>query len=169
MQVQEAVENVLEALGNVGDLLGGVGVFVTLIYLALQIRQNTRSSRSEAYQAAVVATSAWTQQIGTDSASTRILQAGIYDYESLNALEQAQFSLMMNAFFRNLENIHFQFASGAIDELLWSGWAHRINTLAGGPGVRAWWAEARDAFSRDFQHAVDEAERAGPPVPPPSA
>ena len=73
----------LEALGNIGDLLGGVGVFVTLIYLAVQIRQNTIASRSEAYQAAVVATSAWTQDVGTDSDSTRILQAGIYDHESL--------------------------------------------------------------------------------------
>jgi hypothetical protein len=158
----------LEALGNIGDLLGGVGVFVTLIYLAVQIRQNTIASRSEAYQAAVVATSAWTQDVGTDSDSTRILQAGIYDHESLGPLEQAQFSLMLAAFFRNLENIHFQFASGAIDENLWAGWANRIATLAGGPGVQAWWEISKDSFSQSFQDVVDHAEKAAPPIPPPA-
>ncbi len=33
----------LEDLGNLGEFLGSIGVIVSLIYLALQIRQNTRS------------------------------------------------------------------------------------------------------------------------------
>ena len=33
----------LDALGNLGDFIGGIGVLVTLIYLASQIRQNTSS------------------------------------------------------------------------------------------------------------------------------
>ena len=48
----------LEDLGNIGDFLGGIGVVVTLIYLALQIRQNssqlvqnTKAVQSTAYQA----------------------------------------------------------------------------------------------------------------------
>ena len=32
----------LEALGDLGDFLGGIGVMITVIYLALQIRHNTR-------------------------------------------------------------------------------------------------------------------------------
>jgi hypothetical protein len=33
---------VLEDLGNLGDFLGGIAVIATLIYVAIQIRQNTR-------------------------------------------------------------------------------------------------------------------------------
>ena len=40
----------LDALGNIGDFLGGIGVVVTLLYLASQIRQNTRSLRASAHQ-----------------------------------------------------------------------------------------------------------------------
>ena len=40
----------LEALGNLGDLIGGIGVIVTLIYLAIQIRQNTIEVRNAAVQ-----------------------------------------------------------------------------------------------------------------------
>ena len=32
----------LEDLGNIGDFVGGIGVVATLVYLVLQIRQNTR-------------------------------------------------------------------------------------------------------------------------------
>ena len=31
----------LEALGNIGDFVGGIGVVATLVYLVIQIRQNT--------------------------------------------------------------------------------------------------------------------------------
>ena len=40
----------IENLGNIGDLIGGVGVFVTLVYLATQVRQNTRSHRLASIQ-----------------------------------------------------------------------------------------------------------------------
>ena len=32
-----------EAIGAVGETVGGIGVIVTLIYLAIQVRQNTRN------------------------------------------------------------------------------------------------------------------------------
>ena len=31
----------LDELGNLGDFIGGVAVLVTLVYLAIEIRQNT--------------------------------------------------------------------------------------------------------------------------------
>jgi hypothetical protein len=40
----------LEDLGNLGDFIGGLAVIVTLFYLAVQIRQNTRMLRSAGEQ-----------------------------------------------------------------------------------------------------------------------
>ena len=40
----------LEALGNIGDFVGGVAVIVTLIYLAMQIRQNTAALHAASRQ-----------------------------------------------------------------------------------------------------------------------
>ena len=39
-----------EAIGAIGETAGAVGVIVTLIYLAIQVRQNTRSSRLASFQ-----------------------------------------------------------------------------------------------------------------------
>ena len=36
----------LQDLGNIGEFLGSIGVIVTLIYLAIQIRQNTKAARA---------------------------------------------------------------------------------------------------------------------------
>jgi hypothetical protein len=39
-----------EAIGAVGETLGALGVIVTLVYLAGQLRQNTRALRSASYE-----------------------------------------------------------------------------------------------------------------------
>ena len=54
----------LEALGNIGDFLGGIGVVVTLVYLAAQIRQNTAQLRSNAEGARVAALDETTRSLG---------------------------------------------------------------------------------------------------------
>ena len=37
-----------EAIGAIGEVAGAVAVFASLVYLALQIRQNTRAIRGSA-------------------------------------------------------------------------------------------------------------------------
>ena len=39
-----------EAIGAIGEVLGAVGVIASLIYLAIQVRQNTRSVEAATYQ-----------------------------------------------------------------------------------------------------------------------
>lgn len=36
-------------MGNLGDAVGGIGVIVTLLYLALQTRKNTRAVRAASF------------------------------------------------------------------------------------------------------------------------
>ena len=39
-----------DAIGAIAELLGAVGVIASLVYLATQMRQNTRAMRASAYQ-----------------------------------------------------------------------------------------------------------------------
>jgi hypothetical protein len=148
----------LDALGNIGDFLGGIGVVITLIYLATQIRQNTKSSRTESYQAAVAAISHWTRHVGTNPASARIVDAGSRDFDALPPEERVQFNLMMAGLVRNLENIHYQFTHGAIDESAWAGWANRTHSILEPAGARAWWRTQEVAYSSEFRRLVNEHE-----------
>ncbi len=40
----------LETLGDLGDFVGGIGVLITLVYLAFQIRRNTATTRVQTVQ-----------------------------------------------------------------------------------------------------------------------
>ena len=43
--------NIME-LGTIGELMGGVAVLVTLVYLAVQVRQNTNAIKVSSYRSA---------------------------------------------------------------------------------------------------------------------
>ena len=40
----------LEDLGNIGEFVGAIAVVMSLLYLAIQIRQNTKTVRTSTYQ-----------------------------------------------------------------------------------------------------------------------
>ncbi len=42
----------IQDLANLGETIGGFGVVISLLYLAVQIRQNTRAVRSSSYHQA---------------------------------------------------------------------------------------------------------------------
>jgi len=48
IEVRRKIMN-LESLANFGEFIGGIGVILSLIYVAFQIRQNTVSRRTETY------------------------------------------------------------------------------------------------------------------------
>ncbi len=42
-----------EAIGAIGEIAGAIGVIVTLMYLAIQLRQNTNASQVAAIQSSM--------------------------------------------------------------------------------------------------------------------
>ena len=71
-----------EAVGAVGEWVGGIATIGTLFYLAYQVRQNTLSTRSSAYQAASQSISEWTNQIASD---TKLMQSFSDHFSPLRA------------------------------------------------------------------------------------
>lgn len=148
----------IEALGNIGDFIGGVGVIVTVIYLALQIKKNTESNQTTAYQAVVAALSDWSMSLGLSENMTRIVAVGTADRDALTDGEKDQFNMVYTSLVRHFENIHFQYASGAITHDQWQGWESRIRGALATPGARAFWNDQRLAFSPVFRAFVESDE-----------
>ena len=162
-----------EAIGAVAELFGALGVIATLGYLAVQIRQNTTSTRTSSYQAAVAASAEWSRGVGLDPDATRIVVSGFRDYASLSPEDQPRFDLLNASIFRNYENIYYQYQQGAIDEAAWTGWSWRMRSTFAMPGTRVWWQGNRSGYNRDFAIYLESTPFPGPgeaprPGPPPN-
>lgn len=155
----------LEDLGNLGDFLGGIGVVVTLIYLAFQVRQNsallaqnTSAVQSSAYQAVTNNLNAYNEWFVTNRDLAELLVKATHDLDSLEAADRMTLQGMSSAAFRNYENLHGQYQSGLISEEQWVGWKLLLRgMLPINPALRSFWLEAGHLlYTPAFQALVGE-------------
>ncbi len=145
----------LDDLGNIGEFVGAVGVVVSLIYLAAQIRRNTSSVRASTFQEAVRDIATLSDLLATDAELSRIWSSGLQDLDALKPDERVRFAAYMLGMFRRLENVVYQTQHGALDPAYWEGQLSSLRGTLSQPGVAAWWARAQGLFSPDFREYVE--------------
>jgi hypothetical protein len=145
----------LQTLANVGEFLGGLGVIVSLIYLAVQIRGNTSSQRSENYAHSLERMASIQQLLASDHDLTKMYNQGLVDPSRLTTTEKIQFSWVLTEFFGNLEFMFFQANQSSISAELWDRWVETLKWWLTFPGVLAWWKGKPTPFTHAFSTCVE--------------
>ena len=144
-----------EALGAVAELVGATGVIATLFYLAVQIRQNTRSIRAAAFQETMRDITAVADLAAQQPELSRVYLEGLNGLEKLSAEDRQRFGAFMLAFIRRVENLVYQTEQGLLDPDSWEGLREALRRIFARPGAVAWWHQSRHAFNRPLQNFVD--------------
>ncbi len=142
-----------EAIGAVGEVLGAIGVILTLGYLAVQIRQNTRTVRGSTQIEIVTAQSSFSRLVTQDQDIARIIRVGTLDLDQLDPDEQARFAGLMAHMFANFEAAYLQHEQGLLDDDHWEGWQPSLEWWTSLPGVVEWFRRrgSIDPFSTRFR------------------
>ena len=144
-----------EAIGAVGEVLGALGVIVTLGYLAVQIRHNTRSVRSATAQSAFEVIVGMNSVIGSDRAVAELVFAGVVGTEELDAIDRTRFTLLISNTFLSAETMYLQDQSGLIDTKFWESRERYLLNLIAAPGVHSFWQRNRENFGAEFRQYID--------------
>ena len=82
-----------DAVGAIAELAGAMGVILSLVYLAVQIRQNTgqmerteRAARGTAYQDLLTNLQSYLSPVAADAGLAEILRRGLIDCEQAVAM-----------------------------------------------------------------------------------
>jgi hypothetical protein len=138
-----------------GEFLGGIAVVASLIYLAGQIRMNTKTVRASNFGDLLTVHSEFVS-ITTDPELASLYLRGLDDYVGLNTVDQMRFdgliSHMLNAVYRAW-NLHEQ---GLLDDNMWEMQAHAMVAHLGNPGVRQWWEANQHWWHAKFRDYVRE-------------
>jgi len=105
----------LSDLGNLGEFISSVAVVFSLIYVAIQVRHNSRETRLSARQSVLEASRDMIARLATREITALIVKAE-QDRDSLDEAEARQYMLVRFAQLRNIENAYLMFQDGVIDE-----------------------------------------------------
>jgi hypothetical protein len=106
---------IAQILGSYGEFVGAIGVVVTLGYLSVQIRQNTKTGRAQARQTLLDQWSSSNWDLSRDPQLLRVYANALLRWPDLPNDEKTMFDFGMSRFLANIQNGLLLRDSGMID------------------------------------------------------
>ena len=146
----------LEQLGNLGEFLAAVATIATLVYLAVQIRQNTQATRAASFHAITDSMNHVNVAVVQTPELARIWLAGAAERSSLTGEERHRYDMLLLSYFHVFETMHYQARVGAGESRLLIAEQRSLESLLATSGVREWWAENPYAFDDEFRAYINQ-------------
>ena len=142
-------------LGSLGEFIGAMAVVISLIYLALQVRHNTRAVRSSMHQDMIESTLRIAESLSDNGDVSRIVIKAEEDYDNLTREERLRFEAYAERVFGNFESVFYSYRNSMIEEDLWESWESSYLDDISREAMRRVWQEERPLHLRDFMDFVD--------------
>ena len=136
------------------EIAASVAVLVTLVYLAIQIRQQTAAVRAASRQSLLEVHQNQLYKL----VDTPGIFASISDTEELTQEQTIQFHYWMAAALRSAEHEWLQYQSGALDEDTWAAYQSVVPFLLRTHRTRDWWkVVGRKIYHPGFVKLIEDA------------
>lgn len=140
----------LADFANIGELIAGVGVVVSLLYLAVQIRESRRIATWNAHQAVSESVSGITADIAKDPELFRVWRAVLDSSADASDEDRERVGFILHHVFATFENAD-RFGDPSL--------RHRVQSVhekyLRAPAVQEWWARQREMYGESFRSKID--------------
>ena len=141
----------------IAEIISAIAVVITVIYLTMQIKDNTRALKSQGhYNALSIAQSPIVMTVNDQNLAT-IVQKGFIKPDSLSSVERMRFYDHLFLSFNGWEYLYYANESESIPSSLWVGAdGYYGNLIKTNPGIKVFWKEYRHAFAEPFLSYVEQ-------------
>ena len=143
----------LTALAQLATVFIGIP---SLIYFAIQLREQNRERRQSAVNALTAQWGDLTKALHEDAEFTAIYLRGVHSFHELDAVSKVRFSAFQNRFFKNFEGVYYSHREGILSDELWDEVDRTMRDFLAYEGVRQWWQTRRHWHTEAFARLVDE-------------
>jgi hypothetical protein len=142
----------LAAFGQLAAVFVGIP---SLIYLAVQIREQTKERRQSAVN---VLTAQWgdlTCALHDSAELSAIFLRGVQSFADLDPVAKLRFSAFLNTFLNHFEAMYFSHCDGILTASSWGKMEQTLSDVIAYPGVQEWWKTRRHWHTEEFARVVD--------------
>ena len=153
----------IQEWGAIGEIVGGIAVVASLVYLAMQIRQNTRqlsmtvkATELAAFERNVEAGNRIREMLITNPDVAELFARGLKSYERLAASDKLRFDMVIRNVFSGMQGAYIRQLTYGTDPLDFAGSTRMLDQILGRRGVREWLSQNEADWRPEFAALVDE-------------
>jgi len=150
---QAAGLTTFETLGNLGDFVGGIGVVATLVYLAVQVRQNTLALRTASRQA-IVAGMRDHVRLALEPGGDSFVHA-VEAFPEVDPDAARYFATRMNDLLLFFQGAHALHEAGTLEDETYQAYLDFVAASCATPGGARYWDAVRDIYTARMAGALD--------------
>ena len=162
----------IQDLGAAGEFVGAIGVVVTLVYLAYQIRQNTvqlqqntLTAKAAAQNASNVALRETRTSLFESAETAEIFHQGNSSPEDLGEIQRLRYRLFMQNVTEVMLEIYTQTLATGFAPETWHTQGHTlVERVLATPGGKWFWDDFAHNYPADFRSEVDQVLSNASPV-----
>ena len=143
-------------VGIVAEIVGALAVVATLIYLAIQVKDSAKASRSAAITDATTAMQAFYHEIGSNPQACGIWLEGMTNPEAMSKQDQLQFVMLCHSAFVGFQRSFFLAHEGTLDPSIRDSVGTAVVAVKDLPGMEFYWRQRKDFFQNEFIEWVEE-------------
>ena len=152
--MEQAIVN-WDAVSAMSEALGVIAVVASLIFVGLQIRQNSKMIAAQTFQAISSTSAEYSFRMAEDPEITNLMTALLNDDDSLTREQRARLDAIMRAIFRNFENYYYQYCNGFLDEDMWQGYRQTMLACLPRRVGGNWWSRNKAYFGKRYREYID--------------
>ena len=141
----------LEQASFLAQIISAIAVFASLVFVGVQVRQNTKAVRAASSQAHSAMYHSLTDNIVNAEGFADVWRRALDNLDDVNEEELVRFFSFASASFRFFEASRVQWLLGQLDDEHWHTIEQHATALAAKPGIRAFWQLRRHWHCRAFQ------------------
>ena len=139
----------------IAEIVGAIAVVITLLYVARELRQNSRSLAVSALRDTTSNWHEWSNMLATSPDLADIVATGNRSPDELSESEALRYGAFVQSFFDNVESYRSLVVDHEIEkdlEVLESIVRRRVSET----GIRAWWRRNIDDYDGEFVAWVND-------------
>jgi hypothetical protein len=150
-----------DAISAMAELLSTVGVFITLIYLAVQIRQNTRSNRVSAELDCLKLLTDWVGRISESKEKQRLYDMGASGTAVMTPEELRQYIWMIGEFGWIAQSAYIQYRRGDLSPEAWKEFERMQVGMLQNEIAKKWWLNREVPYSAEYVGYIENLRESG--------
>ena len=146
-----------DALGAAAEIIGAIAVFATLIYLAIQTRNNVKVLRARAVWDAQMSFVEVNEILGDGGTVCEVVFRSLTESEELSNYDQYLIHRFVRGWLQRMEAQYALYRAGILDEAVWQLRRGYAKTILNNPAFKESWEldKNNSMFTEAFIRSID--------------